>query len=335
MKKTNVLLTGASGNVGREIVKILSKDNDVNLTLFDQDSRNVRRVLKSFRGKVIYGDLRKTEELEIATHDCDVVLHLGAVIPPLANQSIGLAKEINYEGTKNLIRLLEKNSPHCFFIYSSSVAIYGDRLASPWIRVGDELHACEDDLYGQSKILAEEAIRNSSLTWSIFRLSAIFGAGNHTLSGLLFRVPLDTPIEFTTPEDTGRAFVHAIHKREELRFKIFNLGGGPSCRFIYQDFLKTSFEIFGLGNLNFPPKAFAEKNFHCGYYADGDNLEKILKFRHHTTEHLYEMMRKKVGSLQFITTKMLRKIIKKRLLKLSEPYCAYHSGDLQQMKNFF
>ncbi len=38
MKKTNVLLTGASGNVGREIVKILSKDNDVNLTLFDQDS---------------------------------------------------------------------------------------------------------------------------------------------------------------------------------------------------------------------------------------------------------------------------------------------------------
>ena len=116
MKKINVLLTGASGNVGREIVKILSKDNDVNLTLFDQDSRNVRRVLKSFRGKVIYGDLRKTEELEVATHDCDVVLHLGAVIPPLANQSIGLAKEINYEGTKNLIRLLEKNSPHCFFI---------------------------------------------------------------------------------------------------------------------------------------------------------------------------------------------------------------------------
>lgn len=335
MKKTNVLLTGASGNVGREIVKILTANSSVNLTLFDRNTRKVRQLLKSFTGKVIYGDLRRMDELEPATHDCDVVLHLGAVIPPVANQSIGLAKEINCEGTKNLIRLLEKNSPHCFLIYSSSVAIYGDRLASPWIRVGDELKACEDDFYGQSKILAEDAIRNSSLTWSIFRLSAIFGADNHTLSGLVFRVPLGTPIEFTTPQDTGRAFALAIYKKEELQFKIFNLGGGPSCRFIYQDFLKTSFEIFGLGNFDFPPKSFAEKNFHCGYYADGDELEKILRFRQNTTEHLYEMMREKVSSLQFIATKLLRCTIKKRLLKLSEPYYAYHSGDLERMKNFF
>ena len=122
--------------------------------------------------------------------------------------------------------------------------------------VGDELHACEDDcVYGQSKILAEEAIRNSSLTWSIFRLSSYFWSKITLCPVLCFGFLLTPAIEFTTPEDTGRAFVHAIHKRG-ARFKI--LTWVMSIHVAFRKF-GISFEIFGLGISTFRLKAFAEK----------------------------------------------------------------------------
>lgn len=52
------------------------------------------------------------------------------------------------------------------------------------------------------------------------------GANNHKISGLMFHMPLDTPMEITTSEDTGGAFANAVTERTELSGRIFNLGGG-------------------------------------------------------------------------------------------------------------
>lgn len=59
-----------------------------------------------------------------------------------------------------------------------------------------------------------------------------------------------------TPRDTTRAFVNAIPEKSMLSGKIFNLGGGESCRIAYHDFLARSFKIYGLGEFNFPKKCF-------------------------------------------------------------------------------
>ena len=75
--------------------------------------------------------------------------------------------------------------------------------------------------------------------------------------------------------------------------KIFNLGGGEKCRLTYRQLLeKKAFELYGLGKLNFHPKTFAEKNFHCGYMVDSDDLEGILKFRTHTLNDYFLMTQK-------------------------------------------
>jgi len=59
----------------------------------------------------------------------------------------------------------------------------------------------------------------------------------------------------------------------KLNKKIFNLFWREKCRISYCDFLSHSFEIYGLGNPDFKENSFARKNFHCGYYADGDILK--------------------------------------------------------------
>ncbi|MDQ7917978.1 hypothetical protein RBU60_10355 [Mesonia sp. MT50] len=43
-----------------------------------------------------------------------MVIHLAAIIPLLADDSPKLAQKVNTEGTRNLVQLLEQQSPHCF-----------------------------------------------------------------------------------------------------------------------------------------------------------------------------------------------------------------------------
>ena len=262
--RKKVLLTGASGTVGFEVLKQLNEKNQYDITVFDLKSKTSAKKFNSLSGefKMIYGDISKSEDVEKIPANHDFVIHLTAIIPPLADEKPDLAQRVNVEGTKNLINFLEKKSPQAFMIYSSSISVYGDRLKNPEIRVTDTLIPSIGDEYAKTKIETERLIQDSNLQWSIFRLAAIMG--NHKISKLMFHMPLETSVEICTPQDTARAFVNALEHQQELQGKIFNLGGGESCRISYRNLLEKSFEIYGMGKLDFPEKAFAEKNFHCG-----------------------------------------------------------------------
>ena len=295
-KAKSVLLTGASGTVGFEVLKQLVEIPELKITVFDKKTKASVKKLDSYEDKVelIYGDITNKADVEKIIYNQDYVIHLAAIIPPTADNFPELVKKVNTEGTRNLVDLLEQHSPNCFFIYSSSISVYGDRLKNPYISVDDPLNPSTGDEYALTKIAAESIIQNSKLDWTIFRLAAIMGG--HKMSKLMFHQPLDTSLEIATPQDTARAFVRALDKQQQLSKQIFNLGGGESCRIDYKGFLERSFEIFGLGDLDFPDKAFAEKNFHCGFYEDGDELENILHFRNHTLNDYFNMEKEKVSS---------------------------------------
>ena len=89
----------------------------------------------------------------------DGVIHLAAVIPPLADEQPSLAKAVNTNGTINLINQLETVSPNAFFMYSSSISVYGDRIASPNIKVSDPLQVSLGDEYAVTKIDAEKVMK--------------------------------------------------------------------------------------------------------------------------------------------------------------------------------
>ena len=330
-----MLLTGASGTVGYEVLKQLIAVGKYDVTVFDVETKISKKKFSSLppNFELIFGDITNENDVERISKNKDVVIHLAAIIPPLADEKPELAEKVNVKGTENLITSLENNSPNAFFIYSSSISVYGDRLQNPDIKVGDPLTPSDGDEYAVTKIKTENLIQNSKLKWSIFRLAAIMG--NHKISKLMFHMPLQTCVEICTPEDTARAFVHAIEKQSELQGKIFNLGGGENCRLTYEALLSESFRIFGMGKLDFPEKAFAEKNFHCGYYVDGDDLENVLHFRKDDLKAYFSKVENGVNPAVKVLTKMVNPFVKKMLLKASEPFEAFRTKDQKMIQRFF
>lgn len=334
MKKKNILVTGASGTVGFEVLKQLLEKKCYHVSVFDKKTKLSVAKLSPLKNQIdlIYGDITNPSDLN-RIEKMDVVIHLAAIIPPYADEHPELSKKVNTQGTQHLIQQLQKKSLQAFFMYSSSISVYGDRIDKPYIEVGDPLLPSEGDIYAETKIAAEHCVEQSDLDWTIFRLAAIMG--NHKISKLMFHQPLNTALEICTPQDTARAFVNAIDKQSELSKKIFNLGGGESCRISYQHFLERSFAIFGLGTLDFPKNAFADKNFHCGFYDDGDALEEVVHFRQDSLEDYFEMEAQKVSTFKKNAASVFKKPIKWFLLKKSEPYQAFRTQDAKQLHHYF
>jgi nucleoside-diphosphate-sugar epimerase len=335
MEKKKILITGASGTVGQEVLNQLSKKCVYELIVFDLENSKSKKIFDLYRNNLqwIAGSITNINDIQKIPSLLDVVIHLAAIIPPAADINPILTQKVNVEGTQNLLKHIEQTSPDAFFMYSSSVSVYGDRIQNPEIIVSDILKISEGDIYAQSKMDAEKMVRDSSLNWTIFRLSAIMK--NHKLSKLMFQMPLETQLEICTPEDTALAFVNAIDNTDKLSNQIFNLGGGEKCCISYQEFLKRSFSIFGLRKLNFPKRAFADKNFHCGFYADGYVLENLLHFRKDTIETYFEKTSKSVSNLKKFFASILSPFIKWFLLLQSEPYKAYRTKDKVLINHFF
>ena len=170
----NILLTGASGGIGYEVFQQLLKAKGIKISIYIRKSKaNIKR-FKQYRdlANIIYGDLKSKEDLIQIKEPYDAVIHLAAIIPPIAYRSESNTYNVNVRATQNLLDHFESYCPKAFFMFSSSVAIYGDRLETPEIRVTDSLHHEDKDFYVQTKIKAEKAVQKSKLQWSIFRLTA-------------------------------------------------------------------------------------------------------------------------------------------------------------------
>jgi nucleoside-diphosphate-sugar epimerase len=335
---SRILLTGASGTVGNEVMRQLCESVDKHdITVFDLKTKLSQTLFKKYRRKinVVFGDITDKNVVSKVCNDKHIVIHPAAIIPPLADKYPSLAKAVNVTGTRNLIECIEEQSPDVFFLYSSSISVYGDRCKNPWIKVADPILPSDRDEYARTKIEAENIVRNSAINWSIFRLTAVMGIDNHKASELMFHMPLDSKMEIATPGDAGRAFVNAIGHTGDLVGKIFNLSGGEKCRILYRDFLSRSFKIFGLGELDFKENSFAGRNFHCGYYEDGDILNDILAFRRDTIDDYFVTLEKNLSLFQKISTILFRRLIKQNLQKKSEPLAAVKANNEKDIQHYF
>ena len=335
MKKT-VLLTGSSGAVGSEALKELFKKNEMyNIRTFDLKTTASRKAVRPFKNRIktVWGDLRDKNAVIRAVAGADIVIHLGAIIPPLADRLPALAESVNVGGTRNLIRALLTKAKGARIIFTSSISVYGDRVKDPWIRVSDPLNPSEGDYYAGTKIKAEEMIRNSGLKWTIFRLTAIMNP-LMKMNPLLFHMPLDTKLEILTARDTGFALIKAV-ECEDLIGKTFNLGGGSPCRTTYKKYIDKCFSIMGLGRNFLPRFAFAEHNFHCGYYLDSYKLQDLLQFRRETLEDLFKQIESRTSRFKKFHTRLFKPFIKDYLLRHSDPLKAQKTGNRGLLSRYF
>ncbi|MFX1590175.1 MAG: NAD-dependent epimerase/dehydratase family protein, partial [Promethearchaeota archaeon] len=206
-----VLLTGAFGNVGLSTLKeMLNRNYDIRI--FDIKNRRNKRLANKYKKdvEIFWGDLRNFKDVEKAVHDRDVVVHVAAIIPPLADKKTKFAEAVNVGGTANIIEAMENQPKKPKLIFTSSVAIYGDRLENPLITPEDLPNPNEDDEYAKQKIKCEELIKKSSLEWAIFRLTYIVSLNKLQMDPLMFEMPLETCIEICDTKDVGLALANAV-----------------------------------------------------------------------------------------------------------------------------
>jgi len=316
-----VLLTGAFGNVGLSTLKELL-DKDYSIRVFEVYNRKNRKIAKKFKNRIeiTWGDLRNKEDVNIAVQNQDIIIHLAAIIPPLADANPELAESVNVEGTKNILDSMKKQLHKPKLLFTSSVAVYGDRRYNPMIEVTDPLAPSKGDYYAITKISAEKLIRESGVDFAIFRLTYITSIDKLNMDPLMFHMPLETSIEICDTKDVGLALVNAI-KCDDVWGETFNLAGGKQCRITYREYLNDMMEIFGLGRNFLPEEGFAEKDFHCGF-MNTNKSQNLLKYQKHTLEDYYREVKTKIGHKRHFMP-AIKWMIRLNLLKRSEPYQRY------------
>jgi nucleoside-diphosphate-sugar epimerase len=316
-----VLLTGAFGNVGLSTLKEMLKRN-YNIRIFDIKTRKNKRIAYKYKKsvEVFWGDLRNCKDVEKAVSDIDVVVHVAAIIPPLADKKPKFAESVNVGGTANIVKAMENQPKKPKLIFTSSVAVYGDRLEYPLISTEDLLNPNHDDEYAKQKLKCEELIKKSSLDWAIFRLTYIVSLNKLQMDPLMFEMPLETCIEICDTNDVGLALTNAVVS-EEIWGEVMHIAGGEKCRISYREYLKEMLGIFGIGFDELPEEAFSRRGFHCGFMTTHKS-QTLLNYQRYTLDDYFNAVRKKVAISRFFTM-MFKPIAQKYLLNKSHYYKEY------------
>lgn len=343
-----ILITGSFGSVGTHVVQELLKRR-MEIRTFDletkrntmQAARIKRRLEFDGQWYQCWGDIRDAAAVEEAVEGCDSIIHLAACIPPTADRNPELAFQINVEGTRNIIRAAEGQPKQPSLIFSSSIAVYGDRRVNPCISIDDPL--CPgDDEYARQKIACEHMIRESTVPWTILRLTYIADVATLHLDPLMFSMPLETCIEICDVRDAALAIVNAeeslrttgssedMADRGCLAGTILNIGGGHRCRTTYRDYLSRMFSLFGLGQKSLPPAAFSTHPFHCGF-MDSVKSQRLLSYQNVSLEEFYTMIWKKhwLSSL-FVT--LVRPIARAIIVNSSPFYQTWKRKRMQHIQ---
>ena len=176
-----ILVTGGAGFIGKHLVKYLLKKNH-SVTIFDNFSnskKNSINILSQLGAKIIEGDIKKIDDIQNASMNQNVVIHLAAKIS--VSESIKNPMETfqnNVDGTKNVLIACEKNNVEKI-ILASSAAVYGEGI--PKIKLTEKSKINPISPYGESKVKMELETKefeiNNSINCIILRFFNIYGIG--------------------------------------------------------------------------------------------------------------------------------------------------------------
>jgi nucleoside-diphosphate-sugar epimerase len=187
-----ILITGASGFVGKEVCNTLQRRG----TPF---SAAVRNNAKGNQFQV--GDLTNATRWTDALSGCDVVMHLAARVHAMkdnVNDPLDAYRAVNVDATINLARQAVENGIKRF-IFVSSVKVNGEMTADKPFSAHDR--PAPIDPYGQSKLEAECALqtlsRETGLEVVIVRPPLVYGPGvRANFLKLMQMVKLGLPLPF-------------------------------------------------------------------------------------------------------------------------------------------
>ena len=291
-----VLLTGAFGNIGSSALNELL-DRGHQVRCFDVRTRGNMKAARKIKGKaeVFWGDLRSSEDVNEAVRGQEAIVHLAFVIPTLSSTGVSSednpewAREINVGGTKRILEAMRAQPSPPKILFSSSLHIYGRTNDQPPPRlVTDPPKPIEH--YAKHKVECEQLIRDSNLTWSIFRLGAALPVRLVVDPGM-FDVPLDNRIEFVHTKDVGLAIANALDE-DRVWGKVLHIGGGSRCQLYQREILDGVLDAVGIGML--PEEAFTKIPFPTDW-LDTSESQEILGFQQRTLQDYIQDVESMLG----------------------------------------
>lgn len=209
------------------------------------------------------GDLTEPADVATAVDGVDAVVHLAAILPPVADERPELAQRVNVDGTRVLIEEAQRAVPGVRFVFSSSVSVYGKPGDDEVITTNTPLSP--DDKYARTKAESEEIVRESGLDWVVLRISGV-------AIPVFQEPPAEWPfleaqrIEFVHRDDAVSALVGATTARDAAG-TVFNVSGGPTWRMTGGEYVADYFRMLEVD----PDEAvYQDSPGHFAWYDSGD-----------------------------------------------------------------
>ncbi|KPL15358.1 hypothetical protein AMJ74_01645 [candidate division WOR_3 bacterium SM1_77] len=167
MKKHRILIVGASGFVGKNLVLQYTQREHVSILV--RPTSNIALFKNNPRIRILYGDLAEDRGITDALKGIDVVIHCAATT---MGRSYWEFHRTNTKGTKHLISaMLERNVRK--ILYVSSHAACGPCSANIPLQEHDPKKPVS--FYGRTKNLAENLVAGSGLDFTIIRPVSVYG----------------------------------------------------------------------------------------------------------------------------------------------------------------
>lgn len=236
-----ILLTGATGFLGVEILAELMKRKEISVVAWGRDRSQIETLQTRFadhstRLVIEAHDLLESRPLP---SNIDVVIHAAALRPPTAGEDPTTLSRVNVDGTRQIVRLAEQAGCRRI-LYVSTQAVYGSEGA-PW---SEDAPLRPETPYAMSKCDGEtEVLRAKGIDATILRISRLYGITPLTrwdeLPGRFAkRVSRGEPL---TIHGNGEQRLDLIHARDAARAvviaalapsqqdpRIYNVGSGSA-----------------------------------------------------------------------------------------------------------
>lgn len=158
MTKKIILITGASGEIGENLIQYFSKKKEYKVIALDLNPPlNGIKNHKFYQGSIMDdGLLNKINN----KYTFDEVYHLAAILSTKAEANPKHAEEINVQGTIKIFELVQhqslKQNKRIKLFFPSSIAIYNIKKNSDKNKLINELMFCNPKtVYGKNKLFCE------------------------------------------------------------------------------------------------------------------------------------------------------------------------------------
>lgn len=242
-----VLITGGAGSVGQGLARALAAEG-YPVRALDLPQCDFSPLDGIAGLEITRGSITDAEALRRAVAGVDAAVHLAALLPPASERDRAATMAVNATGTALLVEALARENPGAHIVHSSSVCVYGDtgahRAADGDPPVSVARATAPLDVYGESKVVAEDIVRQGSLPHTILRISGI-------LVPQVLAFPEAWPftaeqrIEFVGRDDVIAALAAAVGTRQ-ARGRTLHVAGGATWRMRGRNYVERLSGVFGI-----------------------------------------------------------------------------------------